>query len=449
MKNIFYISLLWLTGFAIEGCNKLVDVKTPENQLTTDKVFADSNSTKAALINIYAYFDKSVNPNYNKYLAVYTDDFSYLSTTADIVAFNQSNLASTNSVVKSFWSNSYFAIYSCNDMISQLQHNNNISQGLANTLIGEAKFLRAYAYFYLTNSFGRVPQLLTTNVNETVSTRQSDTAIVFNIIKADLVDAQNLLSQTYIGSGRARANKWAATALLARLYLYQQKWQDAEAMTTSVISSGLYTPLPVPSNAFSATSQETILQFNTQNGFIADATSLIPSTGLPGYAGTTNFLTSFETGDLRKSNWLKSTTVSGSTYYYPYKYHNRALNTTAPESLIALRASEQYLIRAEARIQQDNITGGITDLNIIRSRAGLTPLSMSLTKSAAIAALRQEWRSEFFAEWGTRYLDLKRTGRLNSVMTTIKTTWSAKAQVLPIPATEITVDPNLQQNAGY
>jgi len=450
MKKII-ISILITYGClnTLTGCNKLVDVSTPQNQLTTDKVFTDTNSTKAALVNIYAYFDKSVNPNYNKYLDIYTDDFTYLSTGTDGIAFNLGNLPSTNSVVKSFWTNSYFAIYSCNDMITQLQTSSNIPVSMVASLTAEAKFLRAYAYFYLVNSFGSVPLILTTNVNQTVNAAQTDSATVYNQIKQDLTDAQNALPTSYTGGGKVRANKWAATALLSRLYLYQQDWADAETSATNILNSGLYTPLASPANAFLANSQESILQFYTQNGFIADATSLIPSSGLPGYAATQNLLNAFETGDLRKTNWLKATTVSGATYYYPYKYHNRTTNATVPEYLTALRVSEQYLIRAEARAQQGNIAGAVQDLNIIRQRAGLIPLSTGLTKTGCLSAVEQEWRIEFFAEWGNRYLDLKRTGRLNSIMSGFKSTWLPKSVLLPIPATEITVDPNLKQNAGY
>lgn len=446
MILMFVMSVLIL---AITGCNKLVDVNTPQNQLTTDKIFTDTNSTKAALVNIYAYLEKSVNPNYNKYLDVYTDDFTYLSTGADGIAFNLGNIPSTNSVVKSFWSNSYFVIYSCNDIITQLKTSSNIPAGMVNSLTGEAKFLRAYTYFYLINSFGAVPLVLTTDVNNVANAMQTDSATVYAQIKQDLTDAQNVLTSSYTGTGKVRANKWAASALLSRVYLYQQDWNDAETSATNIINSGQYTPLATPASVFLANSQESILQFYTQNGFITDATSLIPTSGLPGYAATQNLLNSFETGDLRKASWLKGTIVSGATYYYPYKYHNRATNTTTPEYLTALRVSEQYLIRAEARAQQGNVPGAVQDLNIIRQRAGLPSLSTALSKSLCLNAIQQEWRIEFFGEWGNRYLDLKRTGRINNVLTAYKASWLPKSIVLPIPSTEITVDPNLKQNAGY
>lgn len=447
MKKIFYIFLGLLPW--IISCKKLVEVATPQNQLTTDKVFADTISAQAAMVNVYALFDKTVDPNYNKYLSIYTDDLIYTGSSTFTVEFNQSKLSITNGTVSNIWKNNYFVIYSCNQIIEQLQQSSVIPASMTSSLIAEAKFLRAYSYFYLVNSFGQVPLILTTNVDQTAKAVRTGSITVYKQIVQDLQDAKNNLTATYIGSGKVRANKWAATALLARVNLYQQSWTDAEAQSTAVISSGLYTPLSSPSLVFQAESDESILQFWTQNGYIADGPNLISSSGVPQYSVSGNLLASFETGDLRKSSWLQSRTVSGKTYYYSYKYHNRVTNTTAPEYLTALRVAEQYLIRAEARAEQGNINGAVQDLNVIRQRAGLADLSSGLSQSACLDAVMQEWRVEFFVESGHRYLELKRTGRLNNLMSNYKSTWVSTAKLLPIPQSEISYDPFLTQNAGY
>jgi hypothetical protein len=281
-----------------------------------------------------------------------------------------------------------------------------------------------------------------------------DTSAVYTQIILDLKDAQNILPETYIGTGKVRANKYAATALLARVYLYQLDWADAETQSSAVISSGLYNLDSLPS-VFLANSNETILAFWTQNGYVTDADNLIPGSGaVPLYPVSINLLSAFENGDLRKSNWLNSTTLtsggSTQTYYYPYKYHNSSnSNTGPPEYLIALRLAEQYLIRAEARAQQGNIAGAIQDINIIRARAGLTGLSSTISQTACLDAVGQERRVEFFLEWGQRYLELKRTGNINQIMSAYKPTWLPKADLLPIPKSDLTYDPFLTQNSGY
>jgi len=451
MKKLPYILIGLLPLFF--SCKKLVEVGAPENQLTTDKIFADTASATAAVVNIYALFDKTIDPNYNKYLGIYTDELFFPGSTSFSVEFNQSRLTSVNADVSSIWSNYYFIIYSCNQVIEQLQHNTKFPAGKTVTLIGEAKFLRAYANFYLVNTFGPVPLILTTDVAQTAKAARADSAAVYRQIVRDLEDAQNSLPESYAGGEKVRASKRAATAMLARVALYQRNWMQAAELATMVIGSGLYSLSPTPSDVFLAGSDEAILQFWTQNGYIADAAQLIPTSGAPNYPVSASLLSAFEPGDLRKTSWLGSIAVaSGSnavTYYYPYKYHNRAGNSGAAEYLSALRLAEQYLIRAEANAQQGNIPACIQDLNVIRERAGLTDLSPGLSADACMAAVTQEWRLEFCLEWGHRFLNLKRTGRLNAVMGAYKQTWLPTGVLFPVPQKELTYDAFLTQNAGY
>ncbi|MBW4888943.1 RagB/SusD family nutrient uptake outer membrane protein [Mucilaginibacter sp. HMF5004] len=445
----YTLFMILLCPVIFSGCRKLISVDTPQNQLTTDKVFKDATSATAAMVSTYALFDKTIDVNYNKFMGFYSDELNYTGATQEYIDYVQSAVFPANATNLNFWKNSYFAIYQCNDMIEQLNHSVALPTTTVTQYTAEAKFLRAWSYFYLVNTYGKVPLILHTDVNNNENAVNADSVTVYSQIIQDLKDAQVGLKISYIGSGKVRANKYAATALLSRIYLWQRNWPDAESNATMVINSGLYTPLPSTANTFLATSQETILSFWTQNGFINDAPGIIPSSGAPGYFYTSGQLNTFETGDLRKTNWIKSTTVGTTTYYYPYKYHNRTANTSAPEYLIALRATEQFLIRAEARVQQGNITGAIADLNIVRTRAGLTAYSGTIDKLSVVAAILHERCVEFFTEWGNRFLDLKRTGTLSSVISVLKPTWKPTAVVLPIPQNEINTDPMLIQNQGY
>jgi hypothetical protein len=445
MKKI--ILVLMALALVLPGCKKLIAIDTPQNQLTPDKVFSDTTAITAALVSIYAQLDKTVDNNYNRYAGLYTDELNFPTSTAD--EFYTSNLSATNLNVTNTWKNNYFLVYSCNDLIAQLQGATAVPAAARNTAIAEARFLRAYAYVYLAGSFGGVPLILTTDVDESAHAARSDTAAVYAQAVADLKAAQHDLPPGYTGAGRVRANQLAATALLARAYLCQRDWANAEAAASLVIGSGSFVLCPNPANVFLAGSTETILQCWTQNGFISDGPSLIPSSGAPVYPVSAALLGAFEPGDLRKAAWLKTVAVGTTSYTYPYKYHNRAANTAAPEYLMVLRLAEQYLIRAEARARQDNVPGAVADLNLVRSRAGLGPLPTTLAPAAALDAVLQEWRVEFFTEWGHRFLDLKRMERLNTVMSAYKSTWSAKAGLWPIPQNEITYNAALVQNPGY
>jgi hypothetical protein len=117
-----------------------------------------------------------------------------------------------------------------------------------------------------------------------------------------------------------------------------------------------------------------------------------------------------------------------------------------------LRLGEQYLIRAEARVQQNDITGAISDLNLIRKRAGL-PGTLANDKASLLAAIMHERQVEMFTEWGNRWLDLKRTKSVDTIMNIVapakNTTWNSNWQWYPIPVNDIIQDPNLVQNDGY
>lgn len=448
-KILIEIFSLILTATLLNGCKKMIEVASPENQLTTDKVFVDSTSATAAMVNVYTLFNNNIDVNYNTFISCYSDELSYSGTTQQFIEYLQSAVPSSNTTDFNFWQNSYNAIYDCNDIIEQVKKSTGLSPYTVSEFTNEAKFLRAFSYFYLINTYGSVPLILQTDVNINATPPRSDSITVYKQIIQDLKDAQSGLSTAYAGSGRVRANKYAASALLARIYLWQKDWVNAETASTSVIESGLYTPLPTTSNAFLSNSQETILSFWTQNGYIADGPNLVPSSGAPQFFYTSAQLNAFEPGDLRKSNWTLASVVGTDTFYSPYKYHNISANLRSPEYLIALRAGEQYLIRAEAHAQQGNTPDALKDLNIIRNRAGLSNYAGATDKMSVLTAISHERRVELFTEWGNRFLDLKRVGLLNSVLGAFKPTWKPTAIILPIPQYELNTDPNLKQNPGY
>ncbi len=355
MKKLFFFIIS--SVILLQGCTKLIDVGSTPNQLTTDKVFADTGSAVAAMVSTYALFNVFIDPSYNVNMSLYTDELSFTLNTQDFIEFYQSRIPVVNGTNSNIWSYLYFAIYQCNDIIAQLKNSTTLPASYVSDLSCEAKFLRAYAYFYLVNFYGHIPLLLTTDVNTNAHAANTDSVTVFQQMVTDLKDAQAGLSEAYRGDGKVRANRYAATALLARVYLEQRDWANAETQAGIVLNSGLFTPLQTPGNVFLANSQETILSFWTKNGYIADGPDLVPGSGAPEFPVSPALLNAFEPGDLRRTNWLASTVQNGVTYYFPYKYHNRSPNTTAPEYLMALRSGEQYLIRAEARAQQGNIAG--------------------------------------------------------------------------------------------
>jgi len=320
--------------------------------------------------------------------------------------------------------------------------------------------------------FGDVPLALGTNykVNEALS--RSPKVQVYQQMITDMKDAQNLLSDHYLdgklqnSAARVRPTRWAAGALLARVYLYTGDWANAETEASSIINNSLLYQLEALDNVFNVSSQEAIWQLQSVvagHGTEEAYLFILPSSGTssdnPVYLSS-SLLSSIETNDQRKIKWISSVTPpSNPTYFYPFKYQENTLASgSATQYLTVFRLAEQYLIRAEAQAQGagGGLPGAINDLNAIRNRAELPAYSgPSNNKDSVLAAILHERRIELFSEFGHRWLDLKRTGTVDAVMsvnTPMKTNglpWKSYQQLYPIPIGEIQKDPNLVQNPGY
>lgn len=276
---------------------------------------------------------------------------------------------------------------------------------------------------------------------------------VYAQIINDLKDTQNLLSANYPTAGRFRPNRFTASALLAKVYLYQKNWVEAEKNATEVIDAGIYSLETDLNNVFLTGSNETIWKLSsviagleTWEGYF-----FVPviSNTTPPYIITNNLLNTFENGDERRQKWLNKNTVNGNDYCYPYKYKLGYDGLSTPlEDYVVFRLSEQYLIRAEARAQQGNLSAAITDLNLIRNRAGLQN-TISTDQASLLSDIQHERQVELFCEWGNRWFDLKRTEKATEVLSLTKPGWQANDTLYPIPQTELNSNPFLTQNSGY
>lgn len=453
--------IFFITFFIISGCKKLVEIAEPVNTLTTNETFNTVANANAAIAGIY---EKMIvgGPVYLRYASGMTTIDAGMSAD-ELNPFGTTNPFQTNTLVSNsgqtdgFWDGPYFSIYQANVAIEGLQASNSLPIVTKAQLIAEAKFLRAFGYFYLVNYFGDVPLALTSSYATNSLLSRTPSVGVYDQIISDLKDAKNSLPLDYsVSNGeRIRANSWTATALLARVYLYQEQWTNAEAEATSIINnSAMFSLVPDLNSVFLKNSNEAILQLfpNGSNSATPEGFKFIPAspTSRPNFFLTSQLLNSFEAGDLRKVNWVGETTYSGTTYYYPYKYHVRtATSSNVTEYPMLLRLAEQYLIRAEARAHQNKLPEAISDLNLIRERAGLSDLASTLTQTQVLDAVAQERRMELFVEFGHRWFDLKRTNQADAVLVPLKPQWKPTAILYPIPFTELQTDPNLQQNLGY
>lgn len=447
-----YTTTLLLTG----SCKKLVTVDPPKNRLVTQSVFTSDAGATSAIAGLYSDIMQTTNGFASGALTLYaglsSDELKDYSNTEQ-AEFYSNSLQSANGLNLRFWAEGYNRIYAANSIIEGLQNSSGMSNAVKLQLEGEAKFVRALCHFILVNIYGDVPLVLSTSYQNNSVIRRSAVANVYNQIILDLTDAQSMLSIDYSFSNgeRIRPNKWAATALLARVYLYKGDWVDAEAQSSTVIgNTSMYSLVGNLNSVFLKNSIESIWQLmpvrtdvNTSEG---EAFIL---TGPPdNVALAPPFLTSFEKNDNRQSSWIDSLVFGGNTYYYPFKYKIKTSSSLA-EYYTVFRLAEQYLIRAEARAEQNNLSGCISDLNIIRNRAGLANLPANLSQSQCLLATEQERKVEMFCEWGHRWFDLKRTNRATAILGVVKVGWQATDALYPIPQTEILNNPMISQNPGY
>jgi hypothetical protein len=452
--NIAFLFLLLAVVFC--SCKKFVAVELPPTQTTAEKVFSSDQTATSAVVGLYANLVFGLmtfcNGGMSLYPGLSADELYNTSPNEDADGFRTNTISPVNSngAYQRTWTKAYTMIYQANAVVEGLENADKLSAGLQKQLKGEALVIRSFCYFYLVNLFGDVPLVLKTDYGENGGLARTKADEVKEQIKKDLLWAVENLAANYPSLGRARINKWAAAALLARVYLYNKEWANAEAQANAVIGSGLYSLADNLDNVFSATSNEAIWQLYSDVSNTAEGNAFIPSseTVRPAYAITDHLLNAFEPNDQRKTSWLKANTVSGQLYYYPFKYKIRAF-TPVTEYLLVLRLAEQYLIRAEARAEQNKPIDAKDDLNLIRKRAGLDSTTAS-SRDEILSAIEHERQTELFAEWGHRWLDLKRRDRAHTVLSSLKApTWQATDVLYPIPMQEILRNPALQQNEGY
>jgi len=432
--------------------------------MVTEDVYSKEKTTIAAIKGIY---NQLYIANYSTYgvsvLGAMSGDL--LNARSDTyLPFDQHELFSLNtpdaSITQNIWSSAYNIIYLANRALEGLE-TANISDNLRKDLQGQVLFIRAFTYFYLTNLYGDVPLLLTANYEVNAIAPRNPKEEVWKQIENDLDKSITLLinSKEYTNDERLYVNLSAAEALRARVYLYREDWANAELSSSKVINRiGLYDLVANPEDVFKANSKESIWQIAPDgvNNFIpkeashfvltlnTTGTSIIGRTSL-----SDNLVSSFNTVDKRKE-WIGEAISETDKAYFAQKYWFDNNKSILQYSTV-LRLAEQYLIRAEARAKQNKLKEAILDLDHIRNRAGIIPLAEIKPKIGQLALLDSimlERKRELFSEWGHRWLDLKRTGKVNTVFSN-SPTWQNTDALYPIPGEERLKNPFLTQNNGY
>jgi len=495
-------SLMAATLLMATGCNKILEIDRPRNTISTETTFDSDGNANAALAGMYTWMMDGENGSptvsnggLSVYAALLSDEVENRIGNLNPIdeELNVNKIAANNEgVFDVLWRRPYKAIYSANAILEGVASSTSprFTDTTRKQLAAEAKLARGFLHFYLVNLFGDVPLMTSTDVTKTANLQRTPVAEVYKQIEQDLKDAFLDLRDNYSVSGgeKVRPNKWAAAAMLARVYLYQQKWAEAEEQANLVIGSTKY-QTQAPGDVFKPNSAESIWQLRHNEVYEAGQTLVEPrlfvpmyrynwlppdyqilfldpsfyevvsAFMLPNYTIRQSLLDAFETDDQRKVKWIDANPTpnaapyNGVVHSFPAKYDglNPDLSTYAPGYYTVLRISEQYLIRAEAKARQGtDLSGAADDINQIRNKNGLGNTDAA-TAEQLLDAILKERRIEFMAEWGHRWFDLKRFGKASSVLGAIATKqpWSENKLLMPIPSQEIQKNPRLTPNPGY
>jgi starch-binding outer membrane protein, SusD/RagB family len=452
------VSLLSATS-----CTKILE-QQPGSSLDASTAFTTPQTVAAGVAGIYNGLQSG---NYYglRYWALtdlYADIIRHTGTFPSFAQVANRNILSDNIEVQNMWNTIYSTINRANNVIAAIPAVTDPAFTNKATLEGEARFLRALAYFDLVRLWGGsvdgygkpgglgVPLFTTPTLtieDATPKARATEQQVYAQVV-ADLDFAiANLPAGPRVG----RASGDAAISLKSRLELYRGNNAEAEALATQVINKyrtstdfGGLNPNYADNWLMQAYNSEKIfeLQYDATN---TNSIAFFYFTGAYGgrneITAATDLAAKHEAGDKRLPVNVTTASVTAPA--------NKTLKYTRPagtDNVTIIRLAELYLIRAEARAKQNKLLEAKADVDMIRARAGLlaTP---AITQAALLEAIEQENLLEFAHE-GHRFFDLRRNNREDAVLgltgqNEFKARW-------PIPQREQQTSGNvITQNPGY
>ncbi|HVW60637.1 MAG TPA: RagB/SusD family nutrient uptake outer membrane protein [Puia sp.] len=433
------------------SCHKFLD-QQPVDYVSDQVTIVDAASAQTAVRGIYRKLssDNYYGSLFQSFGYLSGDNVQWTGSQSIIQQFIAHDLKSDNGNLESVWTGIYSTINLANHVIAKVPavKDASLSQALSNQLTGEAYFIRALSYFDLVRTWGGVPIVLTPTLTskDKDTVRRSSAAQVYAQVLSDLNTAEGLLSAPST-QNPVRANKETVQALKARYYLYQGQWTEAENYASLVIGDVKnYSLLKPYSSFFSPASAIATKESVFELSYSATYTNAHRGYWQPPANGGTR---QWAPSDAFIS-LVNDPSVGGNRSALVAKtsaglwYGNLYYRSPATDPAYVIRIAELYLIRAEARAQQDHLADAVSDLDSVRSRAALPP-STAATKEDILLAIENERRMEFAFE-PHRWFDLVRTGRAAAVLGVT----DARKYVFPLPIAEVNLSKgNLPQNDGY
>ncbi len=484
MKKAIIFLLLTVV---ISSCKKALE-EVPKSFISKANFYETESDAQAAIRGVYSSFGTDYyGITYYLFLVLHSDYANGRGSQAPISLFDrildQTNIdrASVN------WATLYQQINQANSVLTNVPNVVKITDDVKNKIVAEAHFLRAMAYFNLVRGYGPVPIKTkeSADISAIAGIREPESK-VYDLIIADALAAEKDLPES-VGDQTGRASKYAAKMLLAEVYLTLEKWTEAATKANEVITAARYSLVPVKKQEdfykifATVTNSEDIMSVHhsdTRQSQIPIYEHR-PNTPPYNYNSGGNFAwlpnlssyigNSWNDKDLRKSFnlYTKYVNANGDSVALPaaspilFKKFITTPQGFGSYSVPIYRYTEAFLIYAEAASMAAGTPSALAleRLNMIKRRAYGYDLAVAspvdypagMSKDAFRDAVLNERGYEFLIE-GSRWWDLKRTGRVKTAMVAAGRAFSDARLLWPIPTEELNNNPALtqaDQNPGY
>jgi tetratricopeptide (TPR) repeat protein len=501
--NTKVIAILMLIFFAACG-DGFLEEETNPNALTTENFWQSEEDAIKGLTSVYATLQPSMNwaATYEQYIVTEnyrTDELDWRDDVTSWIHIASFTNDPENAVSNNYWNYQYQGIFRANQCIEGIPRIPNISSEVLSQTVAEARFLRAFFYYNLLRNFGeKIPlyEVAFGDSDEHFYPPQANSGEIFNFVVKELKEVQNILPANYDAANEGRATKWAATAILAKLYLWKGDYESALPELKKIVDSNQFSLVPEYSMLWDArhkNNSESIFEVQFSGNRTGNRrefhriTIHLASFNIPGggYEEAYPSLWLFnllkndttETGEYgdRILETILFDAPRSTSYYYGEneftKFHRSdeifwKKHVTYPEELTdfwyysitnipIVRYADILLLYAEALNEVKGPSQLVFDcINEVRTRSNVVPISENMNQEQVREHLRHIERPCELALEGSRWYDLIRWGVTQETLLehgkrAAGNFVKGKHELYPIPYKEMLLNREWEQNPGF
>lgn len=495
MKKILFLTCSFCLAFT--GCQKEFLEKKPIVGVTEENFYRTEADAIAAVNAAYATLQFQLSPagHFRWFWGDIMSDDAIKGGSGDndtntLLQLETFKGPTNTELLESEWEADYEGIYRANVVLEKVPPIA-MDENLKARILGEARFIRAWNFFNLVTMFGGVPMADHVLAPSEYNLPRASADDIWNLIEQDLTDASRDLwkRSEYAPADLGRITQGTAQALLAKTYLWRQKWSEAKAAAEAVISSNEYQLVANYADIFplyGENNSESVFEIQYMNasggnwgknnanegsftnvfqrargqfggyGFNIPTQDFVDEFFKEGFEDPRLKSTVFRVGDAMGDRGIFTIDATGGLpyLYYPKKYFNNKSedapfgdpNPNGGSNDRVIRYSDVLLMHAEAAYHTGDEEAARTSLNKVRARVNIP--NITATGPALLEAIYRERRLELGLE-AHRFFDLVRTGRAPQVLGSLGFV-AGTHELFPIPQSQIQATGGaLSQNPGY